>query len=371
MALRTVQVPENSRLPVAKSFLPVRPRAALGSISNTLVERNGGKVTLPYKKPLAVRQPLRPELGKPEQTVLPPPPNSHEPSPEKMEEMEVGHIEDIDDIDRENPQLCAEYVKEIYQYMRELERKYHVLPTYIQRQPQINARMRAILIDWLIQVHLRFTLLQETLYLTISIIDRYLQHQDVEKSKLQLVGVTAMLIASKYEEMYAPEVRDFVYITDNTYSSQEIQAMERHMLRVLDYSLGNPLCLHFLRRYSRAGEATPEIHTMAKFLMELTLPEYSALEYVPSQLAAAALCLALKIYSAGDWTPTLQHYSMYSEQDLLPCIQKMARLLGNMQTSKQQAVRSKYSSSKYLRVAKAEVLLKSQVVRDLAALPQH
>ena len=76
----------------------------------------------------------------------------------------------------------------------------------------------------------------------------------MDKSKLQLVGVTAMLIASKYEEMYAPEVGDFVFITDNTYSSEEIRSMERRMLRTLDYSLGNPLCLHFLRRYSRAGE---------------------------------------------------------------------------------------------------------------------
>ena len=76
------------------------------------------------------------------------------------------------------------------------------------------------------------------------------------KAKLQLIGVTAMLIASKYEEMYAPEVRDFVFITDDTYSSGEIKAMECEMLRVLDYSFGNPLCLHFLRRYSRAGEVS-------------------------------------------------------------------------------------------------------------------
>lgn len=65
-----------------------------------------------------------------------------------------------------------------------------------------------------------------------------------------------MLIASKYEEMYAPEVRDFVFITDDTYSSEEIKAMECHMLLVLDYSFGSPLCLHFLRRYSRAGEVS-------------------------------------------------------------------------------------------------------------------
>lgn len=78
----------------------------------------------------------------------------------------------------------------------------------------------------------------------------------VPKSELQLVGVTAMLIASKYEEMYAPEVKDFVYITDNTYSSEQIRAMESKMLHVLGYMVGNPLPLHFLRRNSKAGEVS-------------------------------------------------------------------------------------------------------------------
>ena len=78
----------------------------------------------------------------------------------------------------------------------------------------------------------------------------------VPKSELQLMGVTAMLIASKYEEMYAPEVKDFVYITDNTYSSEQIRAMESKMLHVLDYMVGNPLPLHFLRRNSKAGEVS-------------------------------------------------------------------------------------------------------------------
>lgn len=81
----------------------------------------------------------------------------------------------------------------------------------------------------------------------------------MKKCDLQLVGVTAMLIASKYEEMYAPEVRDFVYITDNTYSSERIRKMEVEMLKELNYMFGNPLCLHFLRRNSKAGEVSQVI----------------------------------------------------------------------------------------------------------------
>ena len=98
------------------------------------------------------------------------------------------------------------------------------------------------------------------------------QVTSISKNKLQLVGVTAMLIASKYEEMYAPEVRDFVYITDNTYSTMDIKAMEREMLKTLDYSFGNPLCLHFLRRNSRAGDVSTYMSLSPSLSLFLFLP---------------------------------------------------------------------------------------------------
>ena len=81
-----------------------------------------------------------------------------------------------------------------------------------------------------------------------------MQVYDCSKADLQLVGVSAMLLASKYEEMYAPEIGDFVYITDNTYSKAEIRKMEAKIFKTLNFSVGKPLCLHFLRRNSKAGE---------------------------------------------------------------------------------------------------------------------
>lgn len=93
---------------------------------------------------------------------------------------------------------------------------------YMERQEDINEKMRAILIDWLIEVHLKFKLVPESLFLTVNLIDRYLEKETVNRQKLQLVGVTAMLIACKYEEIYPPIVKDFVYITDNAYTKEEI-----------------------------------------------------------------------------------------------------------------------------------------------------
>ena len=113
-------------------------------------------------------------------------------------------------------------------------------------QSDINASMREILVDWLIEVHLKFKLLPETLYLTVNLIDRYLEKQNVLRNKLQLVGVTAMLIASKYEEIYPPIVTDFVYITDNAYDKQEILEMEYNILIKLEFSLNIHSSYRFL-----------------------------------------------------------------------------------------------------------------------------
>lgn len=87
-----------------------------------------------------------------------------------------------------------------------------------EHQPDLNARMRAILIDWLVDVHLKFRLKDETLYVTVQLIDRYLSLHTTTRCKLQLVGVSALFIACKYEEIYPPDLKDFVYITDNAYT---------------------------------------------------------------------------------------------------------------------------------------------------------
>ncbi|KAK7481324.1 hypothetical protein BaRGS_00027404, partial [Batillaria attramentaria] len=274
-------------------------------------------------------------------------------------------VEDIDANDRDNPQLVSEYVNEIYDYMRHLEKTFSVRPNYLDGT-DVTGKMRAILIDWLCQVHHRFHLLQETLYLTVAIIDRYLQEKHVSRNRLQLVGVTAMLLASKYEEMFAPEVADFVYITDNAYTKADIREMERDILRTLNFSFGKPLCLHFLRRNSKAGQVDATKHTLAKYLMELTIMEYDMVHYPPSHIAAAALYLAIKLLDNSAWTETLVYYSTYSEEQLQPVAAKMASLVVKAETSKLTAIRTKYSTSKLMKISQIPEL-KSSLVTDLAA----
>ena len=134
-----------------------------------------------------------------------------------------GPADDIDERDSDDPLCATSYVQDMYEHFRSKEMSTSVRPLYMEEQQYINERMRSILVDWLVEVHLKFKLVPETLYLTVNIIDRYLARTEVSRPKLQLVGVTALLIASKYEEIYPPELRDLVYICDRAYSKLEVR----------------------------------------------------------------------------------------------------------------------------------------------------
>uniref|UniRef100_F6QH53 Cyclin B5 n=1 Tax=Xenopus tropicalis TaxID=8364 RepID=F6QH53_XENTR len=279
----------------------------------------------------------------------------------------LNSVDDIDAEDSFNPQLCTDYVKDIYTYLRQLEVQQAVRPRYLHGM-EVNERMRAILVDWLIQVHLKFQLLQETLYMAIAIMDRFLQGQPISRSKLQLVGVTSLFIASKYEEMYYPEISDFVYITDNTYSKAQIREMEMMILKELNFDLGRPLPLNFLRRASKCCSADAEQHTLAKYLMELTLIDYEMVHFNPSEIAAAALCLSQKILAQGSWGATQHYYTGYTESDLQLVMKHMAKNLTkvNQNLTKHVAVRNKYASSKLMKISTLPQLM-APLITELSA----
>uniref|UniRef100_A0A8C3YCR9 G2/mitotic-specific cyclin-B1 n=2 Tax=Suina TaxID=35497 RepID=A0A8C3YCR9_9CETA len=275
-------------------------------------------------------------------------------------------VNDVDAEDGGDPNLCSEYVKDIYDYLRQLEEEQAVRPKYLLGR-EVTGNMRAILIDWLVQVQMKFRLLQETMYMTVSIIDRFMQDNCVPKKMLQLVGVTAMFIASKYEEMYPPEIGDFAFVTDNTYTKYQIRQMEMKILRALNFCLGRPLPLHFLRRASKIGEVDVELHTLAKYLMELTMVDYDMVHFPPSQIAAGAFCLALKILDNGEWTPTLQHYLSYTEESLLIVMQHLAKnvVMVNRRLTKHMTIKNKYATSKHAKISTL-AQLNSALVQDLA-----
>ncbi|KAM9311873.1 G2/mitotic-specific cyclin-B2 [Gastrophryne carolinensis] len=359
-------------------------RAALGEIGNKVTVRNGKQPVVKNPNAVVKAKPIAnkvsnviPKAMPVKVTMIEHPIKEPSPVPMDVSMKEddlcqafsdaLNNVEDIDAEDGGNPQLCSEYVMDIYNYLRQLEVKQFIRPRYLEGS-ELTERMRAILVDWLVQVHSRFQLLQETLYMGIAIMDRFLQVLPVSRGKLQLVGVTSLLLASKYEEMYSPEVADFVYITDNAYTASQIREMEMIILQNLNFDLGRPLPLHFLRRASKSCSADAEQHTLAKYLMELSLIDYEMVHFPPSEIAAAALCLAQKVLGIGSWGATQHHYTGYTEGHLSTIMEHMAKNVTkvNQNLTKHVAVRNKYASSKLMKISTIPQLL-SPVITEMAA----
>lgn len=174
-------------------------------------------------------------------------------------------------------------------------------PNYMEMQKDLAWKMRGILTDWLIQVHSRFRLLPETLFLCVNIIDRFLSARVVSLVKLQLVGITCMFIAAKVEEIISPSARNFLYCADSSYSENEILQAERYVLKTLDWNLSYPNPIHFLRRISKADQYNVQTRTIAKYLMEIQCLEWRLISAPPSVLAAASVWLARLILGREDW----------------------------------------------------------------------
>ena len=240
--------------------------------------------------------------------------------------------------------------------------------------------MRAILLDWLVEVHLKFKLLPETLHLTGSLIDRYLASNPVSRKNLQLVGVTAMLVASKYEEIWAPEVRDFVYISDRAYSRDQILACEKALLNALGFQLTVPTAHAFAGRFMKVaafedaagaevgfggGNISSSAHVSSRtapsrqmrhyvsYLVELALPEYSMLAHAPSELAAGAVVAARRALGASPEFPcSLEKASGVSRAAAEAAASSLCVLAAAAPAVTLQAVYKKYSSPKFGEVAR-------------------
>lgn len=222
-------------------------------------------------------------------------------------------------------------------------------------QKDINEKMRGILVDWLVDVHLKFKLVPDILFMAVNLIDRTLSQFAVSRSKLQLVGITAMFIYAKYEEIYPPELKDFAYVTDKAYTSSEILDMEGKILTAMSFNLAFTSSYRFFERYSRVCGFDEKTQCLGRYLLELCLVEYKMQKYKPSLLACAAIYLVNKLQKREGWSDGMAKNTKYSEQDLRPCAKEMCLLLQNSTKSSLQAVRRKFSAPKFFEVAKIQV----------------
>ncbi|CAK7263129.1 B-type cyclin [Sporothrix epigloea] len=246
--------------------------------------------------------------------------------------------------------MVAEYGDDINSYMRELEAKMLPSAHYMDQQTEIQWSMRSVLMEWLIQVHSRFNLLPETLFLTVNYIDRFLSTKIVSVAKLQLVGATAIFIAAKYEEIICPSIEEIIFMVDGGYTKEEILKAERFMLSMLGFELGWPGPMSFLRRISKADEYDLDTRTLAKYFLEVTVMDERFVACPASFLAAGAHCLARLMLYKGDWSPAHTHYSGYTWSQVRPLANTILHCCRHPATH-HAVVYDKYAHVKFKRAA--------------------
>ncbi|XP_037786045.1 G2/mitotic-specific cyclin-B3-like [Penaeus monodon] len=265
--------------------------------------------------------------------------------------------EGVEDYDKEmenDPFAVSLYAQDIFEYYKGRESNF-VIDKYIDRQPDVSRSMRAILIDWMVEVQESFELNHETLYLAVKIIDLYLAKTVIKRDVLQLVGSTAMFIACKFDERTPPYVDDFLYICDDAYKRKELIEMEIKILKVIGFDLGVPLSYRFLRRYARCAKVSMEDLTLTRYILEMSLMDYELLDASDSALAAAALLLTRIIRGDSTWTPTLQYYSGYSMEDIYHLVHHLHQMISQPPKEHLKTIRNKYSHKVFFEVAKIPI----------------
>ncbi|XP_972623.2 G2/mitotic-specific cyclin-A [Tribolium castaneum] len=246
-----------------------------------------------------------------------------------------------------------EYRDSIFAYLKEHELRHRPKPGYIVKQPDVTENMRAVLIDWLVEVTEEYGMQTETLYLAVNFIDRFLSYMSVVRAKLQLVGTAAMFIASKYEEIFPPEVSEFVYITDDTYDKHQMIRMEQLILRVLGFDLSVPTPLTFLNAICISTKQTEKVKNLAMYLSESALLEVEPyLQFLPSVVASSAIALSRHTLGEEAWPGDLQKYTGYNLKKLESCIGFLYKMFAKAPSNPQHAIRDKYKAPKYMQVSK-------------------
>jgi len=272
----------------------------------------------------------------------------------------VGHspvAHEVGSVDATDPQQVAEYSGDIFRLLRKEECTHLPQANYMDKQMHINSKMRAILVDWLVDVAKKYKLKSETLFLAVALVDRFLEQKVMQRQHLQLVGVTGLLIAAKFEEMCPPQVQDFVYVTDRAYTSDEVLRMEVLMLTTLDFQICQPTALHFLQWLQRTNSCADMNSDLAQYMLELSLVDYKMIRYSPSHLAASAVLLSNKLLHCQPvWSSATARQTDMTEQTLKNCVREFRNILQDAEHSTLQAVKKKFSHAKYNEVAKQHFL---------------
>ena len=260
----------------------------------------------------------------------------------------------------DNIQIPTEYIDTIY-YNLLIEEKEGITPkpeyNYMKKQTEINEQMRSILVDWIIDIHFKFGFTDETLFMTILIIDRYLSIKKITRSKLQLLGVAALMISCKHEEIDLPKADDFIYITDNAYTRNEIFKMENDILHLFKFCLLYPSPIKFYEMLSINFKFSKKQFFMGKYLMESFLIDIKNIKYKSSIISCACTYIVMKFFKMNNYHDSydkkwyLIDETNNIEHSVKECAKDICLFVDNIHKSNYLSTQKKYSKPEYEKVA--------------------
>ena len=255
----------------------------------------------------------------------------------------------------EQVSFVGEYLDEIYSNLLSDEKvlKYSPKIGYMEMQSDINEQMRAILIDWLVEVHYRFRLKSETLFQTVWIIDTYLSMVQITRAKLQLLGIASLLISCKSQEIYYPQLNEFIDITDGAYVKQELIDMEKKVLKLLNFNIIAPTPNDFYNIITKAFCFDQKQFYLGKYFLESSLIDYRMIKYSSSVIGVSCAYIVMKFFGIDNYK-ILYKNEVVKENCPQKVIKEAARdicfLVKNLSQSTLKAVKDKYSLNHFLNV---------------------
>lgn len=255
----------------------------------------------------------------------------------------------------QNPKFLFGSEQAILGYLKSREHAYSVNPEYIASQNDINSRMRSILIDWLVDVAVKFNLLPQSLFLATNVIDRYLSKNQVQRNILQLVGVTALMIVCKFEEIYPPLCQKYVAVCDNAYTKDEIIDMEAKILQSLDFDLTQTSALTLLQHLQLRLKFDAKAFAFARYILENSLLDTLSLKYSNLTLAAGSIYLVNKIFTSVVLTAAFEEATLVSENLAKSCAKDLYQIMQKIDSSNLTALKRKFATPELFETSKYRI----------------
>jgi cyclin B len=253
--------------------------------------------------------------------------------------------------------ILSHHIEKITSHLETRENKCSIKEDYFKKkQKQVDSKMREVLVDWLIEVHNRYKMRDETIFLAVKLIDKYLSIRPIEYDRFQLLGTASLMIAAKYEEIYPPKIKDFVYICANAYTKADVLKMEARILHLMNFDLVFPTSIQFFGFFQKLFKFDPTVKNLTFYILYGSLVSHNFAQTNPRLLAYSAVIMANKAFKNYDQIKEFKKNvpGNFKDSEVNLCIFQIYNMLLRMKKSELSALRTRFSTEKYGNVAQIQ-----------------